>query len=415
MDVLEKHGIRRTILKNGLKVMVKRISSEFVYAAVVVKCGSIYERRSNCGISHLLEHLMYAGGGARNARRSKRSYKIERLGGGYDPEIGIKLTKYVLKAAKTNWARDFRLCLDNLADFRFTARELAQEKQVVFDEIRRDGDGFEDAVRIRLSSKNSLSWPIDGKWQAVRSITSKMIKGWHRRFYRPDRMLIVAAGDITLEKVVRIIKKSRLYKVENNPNVVIPEPVEPRINWNANAEINAVEENRTNLIFSSPRNPRNQFFLDYIGLLLDDTSIVSLRWEIERPFGLHEGIAMWDYMADLGYISVDITAPSQKILKKMEKKILRWIEKVKKDGLRYDKFLRAYTLCRDDIKENFNNPEWWMETLCAMAEEETLEEADNYLVPCNLGVKESKLETERVFREVFGGKYIIFRNLKTNE
>ena len=101
--------IRRT-LPNGLRVWLQpRSDSSSVTALLVIRAGARYEQLANNGISHFVEHMVFAG----TERWSEEEIKdtLTRRGGRWNGWTGTETTTYFAQVS----SQDLDLALDWLA------------------------------------------------------------------------------------------------------------------------------------------------------------------------------------------------------------------------------------------------------------------------------------------------------------
>ncbi|NIV34757.1 MAG: hypothetical protein GWN58_36455, partial [Anaerolineae bacterium] len=129
----EPFPLYRRTLPNGLQVWVQpRSDSESVTALLVLRAGSRYEVLSNSGVSHFVEHMVFAG----TERWTEQEIKdvIRRRGGRWNGWTGPETTTYFAQVA----AGDFDIALDWLAEVvfhpTFPADKVDTERQIIFQE-----------------------------------------------------------------------------------------------------------------------------------------------------------------------------------------------------------------------------------------------------------------------------------------
>jgi hypothetical protein len=414
MENLRKYGVEAVRLQNGMKLIVKHLCSGGISGLVAVKCGSAYETKGvNNGISHLLEHLIYSSG-IRHSRRSSPIYKIEKTGGNVNPTTSKFWTEYPFDFLQKGWKRNFRMLLHAISGADFSKAIFLQEQKIVANEKSNDTDDLDIAMENRLFPRHPMGLPIDGVTKTVSALTPRRLKNWHRRFYCPNRITIVIVGETTLDEVLSVIKKTPVWSA---PCAVIAEPQPVSINWDAVSEVDGVDTNAMRMVFQAPAAARDIVFLTYIIDIINDLSVVSMRWKIIEGLGLHEGMGIdEDKNMELNepcpYFSIDFWAPSQKVLKKMELAFFYWVKKVLDGGISNDIFLRTYNQRLEEIRLGANDERWWRKILAEMVTQNFLGGLDIFINPEILGPMETKKEVERVFRSTIGEKHIVFRSHK---
>ena len=130
---LEKDGMLRTTLPNGLEViLVEDHSAPVVALNVWVRVGSGDERDEQWGMAHVHEHMLFKGTERRGVGEIART--VEGAGGNINAFTSHDMTVYHITMA----SRDLPVGIDVLADAMqgstFDAEELAKEEEVVIEE-----------------------------------------------------------------------------------------------------------------------------------------------------------------------------------------------------------------------------------------------------------------------------------------
>jgi predicted Zn-dependent peptidase len=87
-----------------------------------------------------------------------------------------------------------------------------REKQVVADEIRDLMDSPSDYIDERLASlvwrNNTLGFPISGTVETIANFTSRRLRARLRKWYRPENMVMAAAGNLHHDHLTRRVQKA---------------------------------------------------------------------------------------------------------------------------------------------------------------------------------------------------------------
>jgi predicted Zn-dependent peptidase len=193
-------------LANGLTVMSDPMPHlETLSLGIYVASGSRHEAAGEQGISHLLEHMAFKGTARRDARAIAE--EIEAAGGETNAATGVEATAYYARMLKG----DAGLAMDVLGDIilhsNFAETDLALEKDVIAQEIRAARDQPDDLVfdlfEAAAFPDQPLGRPILGTEASVAQITSQALRTHLTAHYRPDQMVVAAAGAIDHEELVR--------------------------------------------------------------------------------------------------------------------------------------------------------------------------------------------------------------------
>jgi predicted Zn-dependent peptidase len=196
--------VRRSELPNGLRVLSEQMQG--VSSATVgiwVENGSRFETREQGGISHFLEHLLFKGTSRRTATRIAE--EMDAVGGVLNAFTGKEYTCYYSRVL----AEHLDLATDVLADLflhsTLAPQEIERERTVVLQEISQTEDNPDDYIHdlfsLRYWPDHPLSFPICGTSETVSSFRRDDFLSFLSARYRPDRIVVAAAGDVRHESL----------------------------------------------------------------------------------------------------------------------------------------------------------------------------------------------------------------------
>jgi zinc protease len=207
-------GIPRKVkkeLKNGMTVVVEEnFGAPVVAVQVWVNVGSGDETAPDAGISHQLEHMMFKG--TEQHRLGKMAQIVESLGGDLNAFTSYDNTVYHITIASRYFDRAVGLLADQVRNSTIDADELAKEKEVVREEIRRGKDSPGSRVYKYLFAESYLKHPygrpVIGFDETVAAFTPDQVKSFYKRWYVPKNMTLVVAGNVKAEVVMAAAQKS---------------------------------------------------------------------------------------------------------------------------------------------------------------------------------------------------------------
>ena len=196
--------MRRSILPNGLRVVSERmVGAPSVSLGIWVENGSRFETREQSGISHFLEHVLFKGTARRSA--AQIAEEIDAVGGVLNAFTGKEYTCYYARVL----AEHVSIAIDVLTDLflhsQFESEEIERERTVVLQEIAQAEDTpdeyIHDLFSLQYWPDHPLSFPICGTSETVRSFGRQDFVDFLAARYRPDRLIVAAAGEIAHESV----------------------------------------------------------------------------------------------------------------------------------------------------------------------------------------------------------------------
>jgi len=203
--------IRRTVLPGGIRVLSESVPGvRSVAFGVWIGVGSRDESPALSGASHYLEHLLFKG--------TKRRDALE-ISAALD-EVGGELNAFTAKEYTCFYARvldvDVPIAVDVICDMVtssvLSAHEVDNERGVILEEIAMHDDDPGDSVHDEFASlvwpQDPLGRPVLGTVETIGAMSRTAINGYYRRRYRPEQLVITAAGNVDHAKLVRLVKRA---------------------------------------------------------------------------------------------------------------------------------------------------------------------------------------------------------------
>ena len=192
-------------LQNGLQISAYQLPHlHSLEMGVYFKGGSLYENRSNQGISHLLEHLCFRnlnGLTLEQLYRQLDAMGTELVGTTYGEAVVFNL-----RVAPRFFDPAFDILLRLFAPGKWAEEEIAAEKQVVLRQIENWDDDFLSSMDTRYWKKSAF--PGMGTAQSVMRMSPALIHQWKRKIFRPANACFVLTGNFSdgmLEKAAEIL------------------------------------------------------------------------------------------------------------------------------------------------------------------------------------------------------------------
>lgn len=206
--VLPRESVRRHVLPNGLRVLVRQDTSAPVVAIVTyVKAGYFDETDDIIGIAHVLEHMYFKGtptlGVGEIARATKASGGYLNAGTIYDH------THYYTVLPATGFAAGLAVQADAYANSLIDAAELARELEVIIEEAKRKHDNptalaTETLFELLHDRHRMRRWRM-GREAGLRTFTHAMVAGFYRNFYRPSNTVLSIVGDVDPDAAIALV------------------------------------------------------------------------------------------------------------------------------------------------------------------------------------------------------------------
>ncbi|MCM8710634.1 insulinase family protein [Clostridium sp. SYSU_GA19001] len=197
-------------LNNGLRVVVENIDYvNSVSIGLWVENGSRNENKFNNGISHFIEHMLFKGTTNRTAKQIAES--IEDVGGQINAFTGKETTCYYTKTLDTHLELSLNILSDMLFNSKFLDEDIEKEKGVIIEEINMSEDSPEDVLTDLHSTaiwgEDSISMPILGTIETVKSFTRNQLIQYLKSHYIPENCVISIAGKVNIRNIESLIIK----------------------------------------------------------------------------------------------------------------------------------------------------------------------------------------------------------------
>lgn len=206
----EAKGLPVHRLGDGVRVVCDPMPGlQTVALSVVAGRGARFEPRDRSGWSHLLEHMVFKGAGARSARDIVEV--IEAEGGQINAATGYERTSFQVRAL----AHGLDLGLGVIADLvrrpTLDADDLRREKQVVGQEIAEAADTPDDLV-FELAQEaafdgHALGRSILGTNASIGEATPASLGDWRAALYAPETLVVSAAGAVDEARLLELVDR----------------------------------------------------------------------------------------------------------------------------------------------------------------------------------------------------------------
>ena len=195
--------VEKIDLQNGLVVLLENIPHRTsATIGLWLPVGSRFERKSESGYSHFVEHMLFKG--TRKRHYTEISRAVDRLGGHMNASTSKEITDYYISLS----SRHIPVALDVLADMffdsTFSKEEFAAEKKVIVEELKMGEDQPDDYLfDLFYESQigdNSLGRPIAGNARGISRTTRDDLYEYYRSHYGPEGTVLSLAGALYSNK-----------------------------------------------------------------------------------------------------------------------------------------------------------------------------------------------------------------------
>ena len=195
-----------TTLDGGGRVITEPLPS--VRSAAIgiwIGAGSRDEDDARAGLSHFLEHLLFKG------TRSYSALEIAEVFDAFGGELNASTARdYTVVYARV-LDEHIPTALDVMTDMVFapTLSDLDSEREVVLEEIAMIEDSPQELVHDLFTETvfgdHPLGRPVLGSADVISSVSRRAVAAYHRARYRPDNVVVAAAGSVDHDRLVELV------------------------------------------------------------------------------------------------------------------------------------------------------------------------------------------------------------------
>lgn len=224
-------------LPNGLTVAYLPVNSPVAYCGYAINAGTRDERKTEYGLAHFVEHMLFKGTTKRKAWHILN--RMESVGGEVNAYTTKEETFLYSIFPEQHLERAIELLTDLVCCSRFPEKELEKEQTVVIDEIHSYEDSPADLIfdefENMLYDGHELGHSILGTEESLLGFTSPHARSFVDRLYTPSNMVLFIMGSTPFDKVIRMVeavagvfpKSSAALKRKIPPTVA---PVQKEVN-----------------------------------------------------------------------------------------------------------------------------------------------------------------------------------------
>src|SRR5438445_2317095 len=203
---VDPSSVRRTVLPNGLTVLIHRDRSAPVVAIVTfVSAGYFDETDDVVGIAHVLEHMYFKGTPTRGVGEIAKQTKA--VGGYLNAATIYDHTSYYTVLPASGFRQGLEVQADAYANSLIDSAELARELEVIIQEAKRKADNppavaTETLYELLHDRHRIRRWRI-GREPGLRALTRDAMLRFYRNFYHPGNTVLSIVGDVDPDDAMR--------------------------------------------------------------------------------------------------------------------------------------------------------------------------------------------------------------------
>ncbi|MEQ1903444.1 MAG: pitrilysin family protein [Pirellulaceae bacterium] len=209
--VTEVEGITQYKLENGIPVLLFPDKSKPKFTVnMTVLVGSRHEGYGETGMAHLLEHMLFKG---TETHKDIPALLKERGVLNMNGTTWYDRTNYfeTLPAGDENLEFAIRMEADRLVNSLIRGEDLQSEMTVVRNEFEM-GENSPMRILMQRLMANAFEWHNYGKSTIgnrsdIERVPVENLRAFYNKFYQPDNVMIVVAGDFDTDKALSYLQK----------------------------------------------------------------------------------------------------------------------------------------------------------------------------------------------------------------
>ncbi|WP_371481481.1 M16 family metallopeptidase [Kitasatospora sp. NBC_00315] len=203
--------VRRTVLPGGLRVVTETLPTvRSATFGIWVGVGSRDETPVLNGATHYLEHLLFKGTERRSALEI--SSALDAVGGEMNAFTAKENTCYYARVLDTDLPLAIDVVCDMLTGSLILPEDVEAERGVILEEMAMaeddPGDVVHDLFAKVIYGTGPLGRPILGTQETVKGLSRDQIANFFHRRYKPEHLVVAAAGNLDHRKVVKQVEQA---------------------------------------------------------------------------------------------------------------------------------------------------------------------------------------------------------------
>ncbi len=204
------HVVERFRLGNGLRLLaLVDPSAPVVSYHTWFAVGSRHERPGKTGLAHFFEHLMF--NETSNLPAGDFDRKLEEAGAESNAATWVDWTYYYENVPRDRLPLVITMEADRMANLVLRQPQVDSEREVVANErrlrVEDDVDGSVNELLYQtVFGRHGYGWPTIGWMKDIEGYTPDDCAAFYRTYYAPNNAVVVLAGDVRLEAVLKRVQ-----------------------------------------------------------------------------------------------------------------------------------------------------------------------------------------------------------------
>jgi predicted Zn-dependent peptidase len=206
----DQSRVTRTVLPNGVRVLVRENSAAGVVAASLqVRAGSRFESAETAGITNFLHRVMIRGTSRRSA--VELATAAEDIGGAIEASAEVEHAEIRGTALARHWEVLLALMAEVALHPSLPAQFIETERRLILSDIQTRADAplsfAFDALLAQLYAGHPYALPAAGLRASVERLSRDALLAHYRTTYQPNRLVLAVSGQVPPARVATVARK----------------------------------------------------------------------------------------------------------------------------------------------------------------------------------------------------------------
>lgn len=212
---------KREIFKNGLQlVMINGLSTKAVTIEAVVHAGFRFDPEGKCGLSHFVEHMVFAGTKSYSTLQDE-ARAVEQYGGYHIAYTWIEEQKHTVHIPSDYFKEGFDVLFESLFSPSIKKSEVKKEKGVIKEENLRERSDPKIAVWDKVwfplfFQDTNLGKSYLGDIKDIENTYDNDIKNYLKKYFTLDNMVLLVAGNFDED----LVRNTIIERTKNLPKLM---------------------------------------------------------------------------------------------------------------------------------------------------------------------------------------------------
>lgn len=256
----------RVLLENGTPAyLLQDRELPIVTVAALIRTGSVYDPAGKSGLAQLAGSQL-RGGGTTSLQPRQLDEELEFMASGVESAFASDSGTVTMTSLTKNLPHSLELFSDVLLRPRFDEQRLEIARKQALEAIRRQNDDPKEVANRELTRALYAGHPLGQIPTAatLQAITRSDLQAFHRRFVRPDNLIITVSGDFDRSQIIdqlnRTVGTVRATGPLNLPNIpAVPKNDKPAV------------------LYAAKQVNQSVIRLGHLGITKDDPELYAVR------------------------------------------------------------------------------------------------------------------------------------------